>query len=152
MTPDRDLALLDDPVAKELLHSAIPARLAYTWPDGSPRVVPIAFHWNGAVFTLGTPPKAPKVKALQRSPLVALTIDDITPPYKVLLVRGTAELEHRDRVVPEYEQAIHRYYPPDAAKAWLDQIRDWPMVKITITPTAVRILDFVTRFPSAIGL
>lgn len=151
MTPNPDLALLEDPVAKQLLASAIPARLAYTWPDGSPRVVPIAFHWNGAVFTLGTPPKAPKVKALQQSPLVALTIDDTTPPYKVLMVRGTAQLEHHDRVVHEYEQAIHRYYPPDAAQAWLDQIGDLPMVKITITPSAVRILDFVTRFPSAIG-
>jgi hypothetical protein len=35
-----DPELLDDPIAQELLHSTIPARLAYTWPDGTPRVVP----------------------------------------------------------------------------------------------------------------
>jgi hypothetical protein len=33
-----DLALLNDPVAQELLHSTIPARLAYVWRDGTPRV------------------------------------------------------------------------------------------------------------------
>ena len=36
--------LLDDPVAQELLHSTNLARLAYTWHDGTPRVVPIWFH------------------------------------------------------------------------------------------------------------
>ena len=42
-----DLALLDDPVAQTLLQSTIPARLAYSWTDGTPRVVPIWFHWTG---------------------------------------------------------------------------------------------------------
>ena len=42
-----DLALLHHPVAQELLHSTNPARLAYSWHDGTPRVVPIWFHWTG---------------------------------------------------------------------------------------------------------
>lgn len=46
-TSQGDIALLNDPVAQELLHSTVPARLAYTWLDGTPRVVPIWFHWNG---------------------------------------------------------------------------------------------------------
>ena len=36
-----DLALLNHPVAQDLLHSTNPARLAYSWHDGTPRVVPI---------------------------------------------------------------------------------------------------------------
>ena len=36
--------LLQHPASKELLQSAIPARLAYVWTDGTPRVVPIWFH------------------------------------------------------------------------------------------------------------
>ena len=43
-----DLQLLDDPVAQELLGSQELARLAYSWLDGTPRVVPMGFHWNGA--------------------------------------------------------------------------------------------------------
>ena len=52
---------LNDPVAQELLHSTNLARLAYTWRDGTPRVVPIWFHWDGEAIVLGSPPNAPKV-------------------------------------------------------------------------------------------
>ena len=86
------LELLNDPIAQELLRSNIPARLAYVWPDGTPRVIPIWYHWNGSNFVLATPPKAPKLKALRAHPKVALTIDDNTFPHKVLMVRGTASL------------------------------------------------------------
>src|ERR1700745_1223212 len=97
-----DLGLLQPPVAKELLNSTIPARLAYVWTDGSPRVIPIWFHWTGKEFVFGTPPKAPKLKALATNPRVSLTIDDNTFPHKVLLVRGTAALESMNEIVPEY--------------------------------------------------
>ena len=50
-----DLNLLQHPVAEQLLRSKHPARLAYTWRDGSPRVVPMWFHWNGTEIVLGTP-------------------------------------------------------------------------------------------------
>ena len=53
MAPQGSLELLNDPVAKALLESANPARLAYTWMDGSPRVVPIWFHWTGDQLVLG---------------------------------------------------------------------------------------------------
>src|SRR5207253_5219153 len=65
-----DLALLQLPAARELLQSKLPARLAYVWMDGTPRVVPIWFHWNGSEFVMGTPPNTPKVKALARNPKV----------------------------------------------------------------------------------
>src|SRR5205085_7558815 len=77
-----DLSLLQHPAAKELLQSKIPARLAYVWMDGSPRVIPIWFHWNGSEFVMGTPTKAPKLKALANNPKVSLTIDDNTFPHK----------------------------------------------------------------------
>jgi len=41
MQQQGSLELLKDLVACTLLGSANPARLAYTWRDGSPRVVPI---------------------------------------------------------------------------------------------------------------
>ena len=100
MAHQGSLELLRDPVAEALVGSTNPARLAYTWMDGSPRVVPIWFHWTGDQFVLGSPPKAPKLKALAEDPRVALTIDDNTFPHKVLLVRGTARLEAVNGVVP----------------------------------------------------
>src|SRR6476661_4548085 len=118
-----DLALLDHPASQELLQSKIPARLAYVWTDGTPRVVPIWFHWNGSEFVMGTPPKAPKLKALAKNPKVALTIDDNTFPHKVLLIRGTAKLENISGIVPEYEAAAARYFDAELAKGWLTQLR-----------------------------
>ena len=148
-----DLELLQDPVAQELLRSTIPARLAYTAIDGTPRVVPIWFHWNGREFVMGTPPKAPKLKALAKNPKVALTIDDNTFPHKVLLVRGTARLDPVDGIVPEYAQAAERYFGPEQGRAWMQQLRTTMpgMIKITITPEWVGVLDFKTRFPSALS-
>jgi len=105
MADQGSLELLEDPVAEALLRSANPARLAYTWLDGSPRVVPIWFHWTGDQFVLGTGPKAPKLKALAADPRVALTIDDNAWPYKVMLVRGRSSVDLLDDVSPEYELA-----------------------------------------------
>jgi PPOX class probable F420-dependent enzyme len=149
-----DLGLLQHPASQELLQSKIPARLAYVWADGSPRVIPIWFHWNGKEIVMGTPPKAPKLKALAKNPRVSLTIDDNVFPHKVLLVRGTARLEPVNGVVPEYALAADRYFGPEQGKAWVAQMGKMisSMVRVTITPTWVGLLDFQTRFPSALPL
>jgi hypothetical protein len=148
-----DLGLLKDPVAEQLLRSAIPARLAYNWLDGTPRVVPIWFHWDGREFALGSPPRAPKLKALRKNPRVALTIDDATWPSKVLLVRGTATVETLGGVVPEYALAARRYFGEEQGKAWADQVAGQfsEMGRIAVRPEWVGILDFETRFPSALA-
>jgi hypothetical protein len=148
------LDLLQHPAARELLQSPIPARLAYVWTDGTPRVVPIWFHWNEQEFVLGTPTKAPKLKALAKNPKVALTIDDNTFPHKVLLVRGTARLQPLEGIVPEYAMAAERYFGAEQGKAWVAQLASMipDMVRITITPEWVGLLDFQKRFPSALPL
>ena len=152
MAQQGSLELLNDPVAKALLGSVNPARLAYTWMDGSPRVVPIWFHWTGEQVVLNTPVKAPKVRALTADPRVAITIDDNEPPWKVLFVRGRADIEMLDDVAPEYELAATRYYGPEQGSAWVSTVRGMPTVRIAITPEWVGILDFQTRFPSAFPL
>ena len=71
-----------------------------------------AFHslWTGEHVVLGSPPKAPKLKALAADPRVALTIDDNQWPYNVLLVRGRASVEMLDDLGPEYELSATRYF------------------------------------------
>ena len=102
---------------------------------------------------LGTPPNAPKVKALAENPKVALTIDDNHFPHKVLLIRGTARLETVEGVVPEYAQAAERYFGLEQGRAWVEQLRGMSpkMVGIAITPEWVGVLDFETRLPSALA-
>ena len=147
------LDLLQHPVSKELLQSRIPARLAYVWTDQTPRVIPIWFHWNGTEFVLATPPKAPKLKALAINPKVSLSIDDNEFPHKVLLVRGTARMQPMDGIVPEYAAAAERYFGPKQGQAWVAQLKTMvsSMIRIAITPEWVGLIDFQTRFPSAIS-
>ncbi|HXY02736.1 MAG TPA: pyridoxamine 5'-phosphate oxidase family protein, partial [Terriglobales bacterium] len=116
------LELLQHPASKQLLQSTIPARLAYVWTDGTPRVIPIWFHWNDREFVLASPPKAPKLKALAKNPKVALTIDDDTFPHKVLLVRGTARMQSVNGIVPEYALAADRYFGKEQGRAWVAQL------------------------------
>jgi PPOX class probable F420-dependent enzyme len=151
-TKQGNFALLDDPVAQELLRSTSPARLAYVWRDGTPRVVPIWFHWNGKEIVLGTPLKAPKVQALSRNAKVALSIDSNTWPYKVLQIRGTARVETVAGVVPEYALAAERYFGQEQGQTWVKQVGGMfpQMARITIQPEWVAVLDFEKRFPSAI--
>ncbi len=148
-----DLSLLEHPASQELLQSKIPARLAYVGTDGSPRVVPIWFHWNGRDIVMASPPKAPKLKALAKNPKVALTIDEEAFPHKVLMIRGSARLETVEGIVPEYEASAARYFDPATAQMWMTQLRTKvsSMVRITITPEWVGLLDFKTRFPSALS-
>jgi hypothetical protein len=150
-TKQGSLDLLNDPVAKDLLQSKIPARLAYVWSDGSPRVIPIWFHWNGKEIVMGTPPLAPKMKVINGKK-VAITIDSDTAPSKVLYIRGTAHVTVVNGIVPEYVLAAKRYMGPEGGAAWLKQVEPMSpkMARVAVTPEWVGILDFETRFPSAI--
>jgi hypothetical protein len=146
------LELLQHPTAQQLLHSKIPARLAYVWMDGTPRVVPIWFHWNGRQIVMATPPKAPKLKALRQNPKVSLTIDENDFPQKVLLIRGTVDLQTVEGIAPEYAAAADRYFDRKQAEEWLSLLRTRisSQVRIIVTPEWVGLLDFETRFPSAL--
>ena len=44
------------------------------WSDGTPRVIPIGFHWDGQDIVIGTPSTAPKVGVIDNSQ-VAVSID-----------------------------------------------------------------------------
>ncbi len=151
-TKQGDLALLNHPVAQKLLHSTFPAHLAYVWTDGTPRVVPIWFHWTGQELVFGTPPDSPKMRALTTGVKVCITIDSCEAPSNVLTVRGTAKVELVDGVVPEYALAAERYYGPEQGKAWAGQVGHLfsHMTRIAVAPEWVGLLDFEQRFPSAI--
>ena len=152
-TKQGDTSLLQHPVAQELLVSNIPARVAYVAQDGTPRVVPVWFHWDGKDIVIGTPTNAPKVKALRQRPQVAITIDDNTFPNKVLLLRGTARMTTVPGVAAEYVKAGDRYLGVEANRGWIAQLSGMisEMVRIAITPEWVGVLDYKERFPSALS-
>ncbi len=148
-----DLHLLEDPVAQMLLTSKQPVRMAYCWKDGTPRVVAMWFHWDGRQVVMGTPTKAPKLKALAEHPDVALVIDDASAyPYKELSIRGRVEITPHEGpgVVPEYALAAQRYLGEEQGLEWIKPLDGMPMFRLAVTPTWVALLDFEHRFPSAL--
>ena len=48
--------------------------------------------------------------------------------------------------------AAERYFGRDQGQAWVGQLRGQPMARVAVRPHWVGILDFETRFPSALGL
>jgi hypothetical protein len=153
MKRDHVAEVLAKPISQELLGSSIPARLAYVGVDGSPRVIPIAFLWNGEQVVMATVPKSAKVRALRQSPRVALTIDtqDQWPP-RVLLIRGPALVELVDGVPDAYIEAARKVTPAEHFEDWEQGVRALydQMVVITIEQDWAKLLDFETTLPKAV--
>jgi Pyridoxamine 5'-phosphate oxidase len=156
-----DLRLLETDLAQELLRSSIPARLAFVATDGTPRVVPTWFEWNGAEIVMVTYVAGPnagirhpaaRLAALRANPAVALTIDTEEFPSQSLTIRGRAEINEVDGLAPEYVASAHRYLGNAAAEMLANM--DQPgtvQARTVVRPTWVGLLDFATRLPSPLG-
>ena len=146
--------MLNRPLSRELLARDL-TRLAYVAKDGTPRTVPIGFTWNGAEVVMCTTKNAPKLPALRQNPAVALTIDTEVHPPKILLIRGRAELDAVDGIPDEYLQANSTYaMTPEQRVAWEAEVRSLyhdGMVRIVVTPTWAKLIDFETTLPSAVA-
>lgn len=152
MNPQEIAEILAKPYSQDLLTGHIPARFAYIGLDGDPRVIPIAFLWDGSRIVICTVPKSAKVRALQHNPRVSITIDTETQPPKVLLIRGAATVELVDGIPDEYIAASRKLVPADQFEAWEGGVRALydQMARITIEPDWVKLLDFETTIPKAV--
>lgn len=144
--------VLNRPISRELLARDL-TRLAYVAKDGTPRAVPIGFLWNGSEVVMCTPKNAPKLSALRQRPAVALTIDTEVHPPKILLIRGRAELDEVEGIPDEFLHANGAYtMTPEQRVTWEAEIRSLydGMVRIVVTPTWAKLIDFETTLPSAV--
>lgn len=152
--PQGDVQLIHTPVAQRLLESRELARLAYVAKDGTPRALPMLFHWTGEELVLPTFANAAKVRSLRANPELAVTIDSFGPPPEVLLLRGRVTLTEVDGVLPEYIAAQVRYYGEEQGRANtadLEAAQGVRMVRIALRPSWVGVIDFQTRFPAPIA-
>ena len=144
--------VLNQPLSKELLARDL-ARLAFVALDGTPRSIPIGFHWNGAEIVMCTSTNARKLPALRHNPAIALTIDTETHPPKVLLIRGQAELDEVEGIPEEYLQWNGAYQmTPEQRTEWeagVHALYD-SMVRIVVAPTWAKLIDFETTLPTNI--
>jgi hypothetical protein len=152
MGPDEVAEVLNRPLSKELLARDL-TRLGYVAKDGTPRTIPIAFTWNGSEIVMCTAKNAPKLPALRANPMVAMTIDTEVHPPTILLIRGRAELDVVDGIPAEYLTMNGSYeMTPEQRVEWEAQVRSLydGMVRIVVTPTWAKLIDFETTLPSAV--
>jgi nitroimidazol reductase NimA-like FMN-containing flavoprotein (pyridoxamine 5'-phosphate oxidase superfamily) len=144
-------AIMADSVTLDLIEKSPLLRIAYTGCDGAPRAVPLAYVVRDNQFVFCTIPSSDKVEALRADPRVAITIDVGSPPC-CLLVRGTAEVEFVEGVPEEYLAASKRNVAPEGWEDFEAQVRHLydSMARVVITPTWVRLNDFVRTAPRAV--
>lgn len=160
-----------DPVAQTLLALPIPMHLAYVGLDGVPRVVPTTHLWDGKAFVFATPTTTYKVKAIRANPKVGFTLD-IGPgryaaearvkvtellgmplvDYAPLMVngRGTASIEIQPGIAQVHLDAAKRMVADDKKLAEWERVErehQSEMAVISIVPTHIEVIDFITRFP-----
>jgi hypothetical protein len=159
--PQGSPELLDTPLAQRLLASAIPARVAYTAKDGTPRIAASWFQWTGGELVMPTFIQAPHVAAparrlaaLRARPDVAVSIDTESTPAQVLMVRGKAQVTEIDGIDPDYAASARQHLGEEAAGQYL-AMADQPgtrMARITVRPTWVGLLDFAgDRLPGVMA-
>jgi hypothetical protein len=149
--PQGSLEILETPLAKTLLASAIPARVAYTAKDGTPRIAPSWFQWTDGELVMPTFVQAPHVQAparrlaaLRARPDVAVSIDTEATPAQVLLIRGRAQVTPVEGIDPDYAASARQYLGEQTAREYL-AMADQPgtrMARITVRPSWVGLLDF----------
>ncbi len=138
-----------DPYVQQLLQAPIPARVAYIGLDGTPRVVPVSYLWDGAAFVFASPPDWYKVRAIAANPNVAFTVDTNDFPPLSLSVRGVASIAYDQGLPEQYVEASRRIVGEEKFPAWEAEVRaeNRNMALIRITPTWLKVVDFDTRFP-----
>jgi hypothetical protein len=152
MQPSEVREVLEKPISREMLDRDL-LRLAYVAKDGTPRVVPIAFTWNGSEVVMCTTPNAPKVASLRGNPAVALTVDTEVHPPKILLMRGEAVLDEVEGIPDEYLEMNGSYeMTPQQRVEWEAEVRSLyrSMVRIVVTPTWAKLIDFEETLPTAV--
>jgi type II secretory pathway component PulJ len=150
--PNEVTEVLNRPLSQQLLGRDL-TRLAYVAKDGTPRNVPIAFTWNGSEIVMCTTTNAAKLQGLRVNPMVALTIDTEVHPPKILLMRGRSELDFVDGIPEEYLTMNGSYQmTPEQRVEWEAEVRSLyrSMVRIVVTPTWAKLIDFETTLPSAV--
>ena len=152
MQPNEITEVLNRPISQELLARDL-TRLAYVAKDGTPRNVPIGFTWNGSEIVMCTTKNAPKLPALRTEPdgcpddrHRGAPAQDLAHPRSG---RAGRRRWHPGRVSPDER---HLQMTPEQRVEWEAEVRSLydGMVRIVVTPTWAKLIDFETTLPSAV--
>jgi PPOX class probable F420-dependent enzyme len=97
-----------------LLGGARTAVVATVARDGRPHAVPVWFTVDERQIVFSTTSRSLKAKHLRRDPRVAICVDEATPPFAFVSVRGSAQLTPRPDDFLAWTTRIARRYVGDA--------------------------------------
>ncbi len=121
------------------------AILSYVRGDGRPNQVPIWYTHRNGTFYMTTTTTGPKRRAIERSPKVCLTIQDERPPYRALVIDGTATLRPLDEADDPTEGMATRYFGRLGAAAYdrmtAETYQASGLTLITLIPDEVKGFD-----------
>jgi PPOX class probable F420-dependent enzyme len=97
------------PEIKELLDRPNFAHLATLMPDGSPQSVPVWVGRDGDRILVCTGESSLKARNTRRDPRVALSIVDLTDPYRETQLRGRVVERRPDPDLKLMDPISHKY-------------------------------------------
>jgi len=99
-----------------LLEGTRTAKVATVMADGAPHVMPVWFVLDGDSIVFTTSRGSVKGRDLRRDPRVAIVVEDDTPPFAFVHVRGRAHISEDLDAMLRFATAIGaRYMGADRA-------------------------------------
>ena len=114
------------------------AKLATTMADGSPHVMPVWFVLDGDDVVFNTGAGTVKGRNLARDPRVSVLVEDETPPFSFVHIRGRAQMsEELDEVVRFATLIGGRYMGADRAQEFGERNGVPGELLVRVTPERV---------------
>jgi PPOX class probable F420-dependent enzyme len=93
------------------------AKIATVSPNGAPHVMPVWFVMDGEQLVFTTNAESVKGRNLRRNPRVAVVVEDDTPPFAFVHIRGRVTIsEDLDELVRYATEIGERYMGADRAE------------------------------------
>lgn len=113
-------------------------KVAVVRQDGAAHVTPIWFVLDGDDLVFTTGGESLKARALRRDPRVSVCVDDQTPPYSFVLIRGEAALSEDPAELRRWATVIGgRYMGEDRAEEFGARNGGPGEVLVRVRPTKV---------------
>lgn len=124
------------------LNEAPLARLCTHNLDGTIHIAPVYFKYDNGDIIMGTQDVSHKVRNIKANPQVTVLIDNQSPPFKGVLIYGSAELEYED-VIAKRASIFERYESfEEAQESAKGMAKRFVPVVIRIKPKQVISFDY----------
>jgi PPOX class probable F420-dependent enzyme len=117
------------PQEVELLQEAQIANIATVMADGTPQVTPVWIDTDGEHVYFNTARHRVKLRNLERNPKVAISVVDKNDPYRLVVLRGTAEFTDQDANA-HIDKLAKKYLGADSYP-WRNPEEERVVIKVT---------------------